>query len=234
MQTTSDADDDKQTNWRDFTWWYIKSRIHILKRNGDKGKKKSVHFYQRRERIHVQKSLSLHFTWLLPVCLNGIDKTIQNHQRNSQVIIIINQLYTDRHCGINVAIRKSATATDEEKKIVWCEPWKRRQKNTDSYSVHHINACHTFLIYYIHILSFHVCTLHRFVACFGIHNFQPHFLPTCCIDILLPISQDSCMLLLPLFSIKKMINRFFSLFKWARTITSFQVNACACVWHFLL
>lgn len=176
---------------------------------------------------------------------------IQNHQRNSQVIIIINQLYADRHCGINVAIRESATATDKERKLCEASHGRRGDKK-DTHRlvhVHHINnnelAIH--FSYTVHTHTYFVIS--RFVACIG--NWHPQFffswMPTiflspswfstafptntCCSDISLPISQDPCICMCYCFLCfhLKMINRCF--LKWARTITFFSgvSGVCLCV-----
>lgn len=126
---------------------------------------------------------------------------------------------------------------------------KKETKNHRPVHVHHTVIMSLPYIFHTHILSFHVCTLHRFVVhasastilLMYANNF---FLPAlvfnrisyqrCCNDISLPISQDLCVCVCVCYCFLcfhlKMINRFFSLFKWARTITSFSgVRVCLCV-----
>lgn len=120
------------------------------------------------------------------------------------------------------------------------------KKETKNHRLVHVHVHHTAImslpyISHPHILSFHVCTLHRFVACFGIHRFF-----SCMPAIFFPVlifnrisyqrftshfARLVCMLLLPLFPFKNDKSlRSFLLFKWARTITSLSgVRVCLCV-----
>lgn len=219
--------------------------------------KRFAFFYQRRERIHVEKSLSLHYTslgYFQFVWMDGIDEMIQNHQRNSQVIIIINQLYTDRHCGINVAIRKSATATDKERKLCEASHEEGDKKPQTCTRTPHSNNELAIHFSYTHFVISRLHSSSFCCACFGIHNsshvcqqffsaclgFQPHFLPTMLqryftSHFTRPVCVCVCVCYCFLCFHLKMINRFFFRFLNGRArLPLFQVYACVCVWPFRL
>lgn len=130
---------------------------------------------------------------------------------------------------------------------------KKETKNHKLVHVHHTVIMSLPYISHTHILSFHVCTLHRFVVhasastilLMYANNF---FLPAlvfnrisyqrCCNDISLPISQYLCvclcMLLLPLFPFKNDKSIFFRFLNGRARLPLFQVYACVCVWPFRL